>query len=131
MISPPAIIQQAQITLPSLPALLRAIAQVESRNNPKAVGKHGERTKYQIKWSTWIRYSSRPQMFCTDDEADQCATALALDIMCQLGRRSIAITPRNVYCVWKSGRYSPLGWGKDTIETAERVDNLYTDFSQT
>jgi len=41
-------------------AFLKAVAEVETGGNPRAVGRHGERGLYQFTYATWRRHSSRP-----------------------------------------------------------------------
>ncbi len=41
----------------NLSAFLLAIAMVESGNNPAAVGRHGERTEFQISRAVWRQHS--------------------------------------------------------------------------
>jgi hypothetical protein len=43
-----------------IPTLLMAIAMVESGNRDWVVGRHGERSRYQIMERTWKQHSSMP-----------------------------------------------------------------------
>lgn len=54
--------------------LLRAIAEVETGNNDSKVGRHGERSRYQIKPSAWTHMGyTRPFTDCRGPLADLCA----------------------------------------------------------
>jgi hypothetical protein len=44
----------------NLEAFLLAIALVESGNNPKAIGAHGERGRYQITATVWRQHTKKP-----------------------------------------------------------------------
>lgn len=58
MIQPPAIIQEHSVL--DLPALLSAIAAVESGYRDNVVGKLGERGRYQFSRALWTKWSTLP-----------------------------------------------------------------------
>jgi hypothetical protein len=47
---------------------LRALALVESNDNPRAHGRHGERTRYQITQAVWRKHSQRPMSKAGENE---------------------------------------------------------------
>lgn len=118
--------------------MLLSISQVESGDNPKVLGDHGERTRYQIGYSTWTRFSDVPQSFCTEEEATRVASARVLEIMCGLVKRGVPVNAFTVYCVWNTGRWArahhPEGfifYSQGVLDRAQRVQNLYNEFTRT
>lgn len=103
--------------------LLSAIAQVETGNNPRKVGRYGERTRLQILPETWRRFSRRPQSVHDRAETDRVARAYLGFIRHRLEVRGLPQTPFYIAASWNAGP----GWrhlSRGTISYAERVTNL-------
>ena len=47
---------------------LKALEEVESNGNPRAVGRHGEMTKFQVMPSVWREYNNKPIHRCGPNE---------------------------------------------------------------
>lgn len=140
MQTPPAIVQPSAFPpaeLPSLSALLKAIASIESGDNPNVLGEHGERTRYQIKYSTWVRYTTKAQMFADEREITRVASAHVLWIMAELVKKGYKPHADLIYLVYNTGRWphpkldDPKGLGVYTSrvkDRATRVQNLYDEY---
>jgi len=106
--------------------LLICIALVETGNNQKAIGKAGERSKYQITRAVWREHSTKPFTEATNDPA--MATIVAVShinhcIVPFLQRNEFPVNAESVARCWKAGcRGFTLGRG---IRYGERVNNLY------
>jgi soluble lytic murein transglycosylase-like protein len=104
--------------------LLRAIAEVETANNPRAVGRAGERTIYQIAPGTWRGVSRVPMARASAAEIDAVARTILADIHLALRERKIPVTPYEIALRWNAGararRFTPA-----TRDYAQRVANIY------
>lgn len=114
------------LALPDLPALLWAIAEVESGNNPAAIGKNGERTRYQIKWSTWNRYTGLGMVGCSEEAAQDVVVQYLLEIAQNLVRHGRPINPCTLYVAYRTGQYRPT-LARGVTDSGIRVENLYED----
>lgn len=119
-------------------AKLRAISQVESGDNDKAKGRHGELSRYQIKHTVWKQHFP--------DEKDQrhiplhakrCARAHLcwLELKLCLLKKTNNPNPRDVYAAWNIGlaAYSRRDYTLDKLpnnirQRADRFTNLYEDY---
>ncbi len=106
-------------------ALLAAIAEVETSNNPSLIGSHGERTHLQIAPSTWVRFSQLPHSAAAahPEETDRVARAYLASIRSRLKSRGLPETPFFIAAAWNVGP----GWKvlpSGTAAYAERVANL-------
>ena len=106
-------------------ALLAAIAEVETSNNPRKVGTHGERTHLQIAPATWVRFSRLPHSASAShlQETDRVARAYLASIRSRLKSRGLPETPFFIAAAWNVGP----GWKvlpSSTVSYAERVANL-------
>lgn len=63
----------------SLAVWLAALAEVETGNDPAAVGRAGERTPYQISPRVWAAYSRQPMRSATAAEGRRVATRILGD----------------------------------------------------
>lgn len=52
-----------------IPRLLRCIAERETRNQDQVIGRSGERSRYQIKRTTWFQHESAPFAYCRGERA--------------------------------------------------------------
>lgn len=106
-----------------LTAILYALAAVESGGNPKAIGRAGERSQYQITEAAWREEVDIPFEKATEDP--QVAYWVAIwrvrRIVRDLEHRHAAVTPQAIAHAWNPG--APPDY-------AERVANLYFDFIQ-
>lgn len=96
----------AQEGLPSIDAdrLLDAIAQVESGNNPNAVGRKGEVTAYQLLPCNWHAMTGRPLSDASNPKiAHEIALAWLRTLALDLRLDNLPVTPENLAWSWKSG----------------------------
>ena len=119
-------------------AKLRAISQIESNDNDKAKGRHGELSRYQIKRAVWKQHFP--------DEKDQrhiplhakrCAKAHLcwLELKLCLLKKTNNPHPRDVYAAWNLvlAAYSRRDYTLDKLpnnirQRADRFTNLYEDY---
>lgn len=119
-------------------AKLRAISQIESNDNDKAKGCHGELSRYQIKRAVWKQHFP--------DEKDQrhiplhakrCARAHLcwLELKLCLLKKTNNPSPRDVYAAWNIGlaAYARRDYTLDKLpnnirQRADRFTNLYEDY---
>ena len=103
---------------------LKALSDVESGNNPRAVGRHGEGTKYQVHPKVWRLHSSI--------QMNKAGPNMVRGIVKEEWGRRINLfeikhkrkpTPREGYILWNAPSRlrnpSPL-----TKDTAKRFENL-------
>lgn len=105
--------------------LLSAIAVVETSNDSRKVGSHGERTRLQIAPATWVRFSRLPHSAAAShpQETDRVARAYLASIRRRLKSRGLPETPFFIAAAWNVGP----GWRtlpSSTVSYAERVANL-------
>lgn len=108
-------------------AFLRAIAEVETGNNPRKIGRLGERGQYQFRLATWRQHTKRPF-----GEAHSPAVAYAVAsrhydwILQTLERNGRQPTPYMIAAAWNSGvsRVSSGRIPAASRDYAERVVNL-------
>ncbi len=108
-------------------AFLWAIRQVESGDNPQAIGPRGERSAYQFMEATWRECSTVPfRAAGVSQERDEAAAVnYLLVIEATLIRRNLVITVRNLACAWHYGQH--FDPAKVSGAYADRVLNLYGD----
>lgn len=109
-------------------AILWAIRQVETGDNPRARGVHGERGAYQFMPDTWKRHApARANIVLAEDPvwADRVARSYLNEIMRELARRELPAAPAYIAAGWQYGpRWAPLPVKSNY---AQRVTNLYRD----
>lgn len=119
-------------------AKLRAISQIESGDNDKAKGRHGELSRYQLKRSVWKQhFPNEKDQRHIPAEAKRCAKAH----LCWLELRLCLVTktnnpkPRDVYAAWNLGleAYARRDYNFNKLpasikQRADRFTNLYTEF---
>lgn len=89
-----------------LEAKLRALAQIESNDNDKAKGQHGELSRYQIKHSVWKQhFPAEKDQRHIPKEARRCAKAHLcwLELKLCLFNKTKDPSPRDVYAAWNLG----------------------------
>jgi hypothetical protein len=80
---------------------LKALKEVESNDNPKAVGKHGEVTEYQIMPNVWREYSKKPVGRCGPNEIAAVVKEIWSDRIESFVRRyGRKPTAAEIYLVW-------------------------------
>lgn len=104
--------------------LLRAIAEVETGFNPRAVGRAGERTVYQIAPGTWRRFSRVPIRCADPAEVERVARAVLFEITQSLANHRIPHTPYELALRWNAGP-SARRFSTATRDYASRVSNIY------
>ena len=118
-------------------AKLRAISQIESNDNDKAKGRHGELSRYQLKPSVWKQhFPSEKDSRHIPAEARRCAKAHLcwLEIQLCLAKRVKDPDPRDVYAAWNLGlaAFSRRDYNFAALpitirQRAERFENLYSE----
>ena len=108
------------------PAFLRAIAEKETGNDPRAIGRvYGERSKYQFTRDTWAMHTKRPFVDATNDP--KCADAVAMKhyawLVQQLGVLHIRVSVRTMAAAWHFGQQFAKICQES--EYARAVENLY------
>lgn len=119
-------------------AKLRAISQIESNDNDRAKGKHGELSRYQLKKSVWKQhFPDEKDQRHIPSAAKRCAKAHLcwLELKLCLAQRVTNPQPRDVYAAWNIGleAFSRRDYSFDKLPNtikrrAQRFTNLYTDF---
>lgn len=83
---------------------LVALRQIESGDNPRAVGARGERTAYQIMPSTWKQYADKGMRYTTQSHADEVASRILTHQRAQfLGTARRQPARAEVYAMWNLG----------------------------
>lgn len=118
-------------------AKLRALSQIESNDNDKAKGRHGELSRYQLKPSVWKQhFPSEKDQRHIPSAARRCAKAHLcwLELRLCLVKRTKDPQPRDVYAAWNLGleAYSRRDYNFDRLpitirQRAERFANLYSE----
>jgi len=119
-------------------AKLRALSQIESNDNDKAKGKHGELSRYQLKRSVWKQhFPDEKDQRHIPSEARRCAKAHLcwLELRLCLAQRKNTPDPRDVYAAWNLGLaafsrkdYDFSRLSKSAKAKCERFYNLYSDY---
>jgi len=119
-------------------AKLRALSQIESNDNDKAKGRHGELSRYQLKRSVWRQhFPDEKDQRHIPAEARRCAKAHLcwLELKLCLAQRKRNPDPRDVYAAWNLGLeafarrdYDLAKLSKTIRQRSERFNNLYEDF---
>jgi hypothetical protein len=119
-------------------AYLRPLSMLETGNDDYAIGAVGERSRYQIRKSTWRKYTK--YSFIDYASNAQIAAVIATAHMEDL-RNSLTTayggrepSPAQLYCAWNMGltgfrrrRYLVSRCPAAVQERAERYANLYAD----
>lgn len=126
--TPPAIVAPAHLGV-DLNRLLDAIAAVESRGDPTAKGRHGERGAHQMLESTWRECTSLPWSYALDPawESDV-ARFYLIKLKYQLQERRIEPTPYNLALAWNQGAKAVIlaKWlPREVKDRATRISTLY------
>lgn len=91
----------ATTAMPAPSAWLEALAEVETGNDPGAVGRAGERTPYQISPRVWAAYSRTPMRTATATEGRRVASRILADRTEAFRlRHRRQPTTREVYLLW-------------------------------
>ena len=119
-------------------AKLRALSQIESNDNDKAKGRHGELSRYQLKRSVWRQhFPDEKDQRHIPTEARRCAKAHLcwLELRLCLAQRVKNPQPRDVYAAWNIGleAFSRRDYDFDRLpvnirKRSERFNNLYEEY---
>lgn len=84
---------------------LAAIAVVETNNDNSAIGKAGERSKYQFMEATWNQYSNIPHARASEfpEEIERVANVHLNWIKSTLKKNKFGITVENCAAIWNAG----------------------------
>jgi hypothetical protein len=113
-------------------AFLRAIAEVETGNNPRKVGRLGERGQYQFRQGTWRQHSRQPFRDAHNPSVAHDVASRHYDwILQQLERSGKRATPFMVAAAWNSGigRVTSGRIPAVSKDYAQRVVNLASCWS--
>lgn len=103
--------------------ILDAIAKVETGLNPDAVGRRGERSRFQIMPATWIRFSQTEQHTASLAETRRVARRVLAEIEKVHRRRGLRIDAYGLALGWNAGPWARRYSGA-TLDYAERVEAL-------
>jgi hypothetical protein len=106
-------------------AMLWAIRQVESGDNPHAVGQLGERGAYQFRASTWYEYTKAKFIMADSVYADDIARRHLSRICAALFRRKETADPALIAAAWRFGIGNAVRCA--SADSARRTANLYFD----
>lgn len=104
----------------NLITILFCLSSLESGHNDFAIGKHGERSRYQITEATWRHYTSLP-FDCASDSVvahNVAKRILEYRIARFIKRKRRQPTPQEIYRLWNPGANKA---------TCERFENLVND----
>jgi hypothetical protein len=113
-------------------AFLRAIAEVETGNNPRKVGRLGERGQYQFRQATWGQHTKHPFRDAHNPAVAHAVASRHYDwILQQLERSGKRATPYMVAAAWNSGigRVTSGRIPTASKDYAQRVVNLASSWS--
>jgi hypothetical protein len=129
--TPSAIVSPAALPVetPDLDRLLSAIAQVETGSNPSAIGKHQERSAYQLTEAAWKETTDLPwAMALNPPVAAAVARARLVSIRNGLLQEHLQPSVYNMALAWNGGRSRVIlqRWEPPkVIAYAIRVENAY------
>ena len=116
---------------------LRAISQIESNDNDKAKGRHGELSRYQLKRIVWKQhFPYEKDSRHIPAEARRCAKAHLcwIEIQLCLAKHTKDPNPKDIYVAWNLGleAFSRRDYNFDRLpvairQRAERFENLYSE----
>ena len=125
----------------TISTFILAIALVESGNDPKAVGKHGELSEYQITRQVWNAYTTAP--FTEENLRNQALSRhVALkhaDHLLQKAQHTLMWESERAVVIrcaagWHRGeaytRRPWRSWREETRDYADRVWNVYQDLQR-
>lgn len=104
-------------------SILEAIAKVETGLTPDAVGRRGERSRFQIMPATWIRFSQVDQHTASLSETRRVARRILAEIEKVHRRRGLRIDAYGLALGWNAGPWARKHSGA-TLDYAERVEAL-------
>ena len=126
----------------TISTFILAIALVESGNDPKAVGKHGELSEYQITRLVWKRYAPAEPFTRENAKRRKVSRYVAFNHASELEKNvPLVILLKNerdtvLLCAagWHRGEaYMLRPWSrcsKETRDYADRVWNVYQDLKR-
>lgn len=122
----------------NISTLLRCISEIESGNDDNAIGKQGERSRYQILQSTWYQYTSLDfHNYCYHYETASSVARIHLSkiILKFHNDANRKPTPAELYVIWNAGysyyfhkRFDIERVPKTLYNRAKRFSNLYDKF---
>lgn len=104
-------------------SILEAIAKVETGLSPNAVGRRGERSRFQIMPATWIRFSQADQHTASLAETRRVARRVLTEIEKVHRRRGLRIDAYGLALGWNAGPWAKR-YTSATLDYAERVEAL-------
>jgi len=117
-----------------LDRLLVAIGMVESNDNPKAIGKAGERSRWQISRDVWKETTGLPfDRAQFDAYAYPVARAHLIALKWRLTEAHVPITVKSLALAWNGGATAAILGKLENAKArayADRVESLYQTISQ-
>jgi hypothetical protein len=122
---------------------LQALADIESGNNPKAIGKKGEVSAYQILPKVWTTIAPLTKLSVRNIEDHQIAGRVAYKLLWDNHKKFLEITgtkpsPQDLYIMWNRGfnfykrngfRVDPIKY-KKLVDAAQRYDTLVNKYNR-
>ena len=109
--------------------ILDAIAKVETGVSPDAVGHRGERSRFQIMPSTWIRFSQSEQTAASLDETRRVARQVLAEIEAVRRRRGLRVDIYGLALGWNAGPWARK-YTVATLDYAQRVEAIAAALEQ-
>lgn len=103
--------------------ILEAIAKVETGLTPDAIGRRGERSRFQIMPTTWARFSRANQHTASHYETRRVARRILAEIEKVHLRRGLRVDAYGLALGWNAGPWARKYTGT-TLDYAERVEAL-------
>lgn len=103
--------------------ILEAIAKAETGLTPDAIGQRGERSRYQIMASTWVRFSQEDQPSASHAETTRVARRVLAEIEKVHRRRGLRVDAYGLALGWNAGPWARK-YTAATRDYAERVEAL-------
>lgn len=126
----------------TISTFILAIALVKSGNNPKAVGKAGELSEYQITRQVWKEYTASPftkenarkpmfSRYVAEEHAKELENKVPLVILLKCRERDVVILCAAGWHRGEAYMKRPVSrWSKETRDYADRVWNVYQDLKR-
>ena len=115
-------------------ALLNSIGAVETGHDFRRIGAAGERSEYQIKRSTWVRYSRVPFWMASQkeyrDEAARVAVLYVEELIRDTEQDGVESSIFNIASRWNGGP-NKTRYSSHNKSYGRRVSNIYTDYVAT
>lgn len=106
---------------------LRAISEIESGTNDRAIGPRGEISRYQLKPTIWHHYTQSTR-FYDPGQAYYVAKRHLRHLRAALAGANLKETPEAIAMMWHYGEGCRYAVGKTEADYAQRFSNLVGDY---